>query len=385
MATPLSSRQFADYLRTGAVSPDPAPPLSAGKARDFNTIYAELRAGRGDRKAHQTRKTQAAPARKAGRAFSQANRETITNALDGMTEHMNGLMEHHGVLTDLMRKTDPDAVRQDEYDIEGDDDTENGGHNINKSTDPDVILREIASLTRRLEAIQQQKQLQRSMDQLSRKMALGSVRRSVKQLLALAREHPEEMRPGQRLRDLLSNTPNAAHALAAHKSQALTAVATLQQLAPELVGASSQADMVPIAGYLSTFGNEDYGGDICDSGCFTQTLADMKQHQARTGSKFLIPMLWMHDMAQPIGGWTSLEQDGIGLFALGLIDPDTEMGAQVLSMLSKAYVCGLSIGYTVVRSSRDGQGVRHLQQIDLAEGSVVTLPMNPLATVTKLD
>lgn len=79
--------------------------------------------------------------RKAGRAISGANRETITTALDGMTKAMGDMQMHHAAIADLMTKTDPDAVRQDEADTQGDDDSENGGHNINKSRHSDTPRR----------------------------------------------------------------------------------------------------------------------------------------------------------------------------------------------------------------------------------------------------
>lgn len=74
-----------------------------------------------------------APLRKAGRAISSPNRQVITDALDGMSEAMKSMKEHHAAIADLMTKTDPDATRQDEDDTQGDDDTENGGTNINHS------------------------------------------------------------------------------------------------------------------------------------------------------------------------------------------------------------------------------------------------------------
>lgn len=82
-----------------------------------------------------------APLRKAGRAISGANRETITTALDGMTKAMGDMQMHHAAIADLMTKTDPDAVRQDEADTQGDDDSENGGHNINKGRHSDTPRR----------------------------------------------------------------------------------------------------------------------------------------------------------------------------------------------------------------------------------------------------
>jgi HK97 family phage prohead protease len=76
-----------------------------------------------------------APARlgKAGRAIGSANRQIITDALDGQAKAMADMKMHHKAIADLMTKTDPDAVRQDEDDTQGDDDSENGGTNINKS------------------------------------------------------------------------------------------------------------------------------------------------------------------------------------------------------------------------------------------------------------
>ena len=73
------------------------------------------------------------PLRKAGRAISGANRQIITDALDGMSEAMKTLKAHHGAIADLMDKTDPDHARQDEDTVLGDDDTANGGTNPNKS------------------------------------------------------------------------------------------------------------------------------------------------------------------------------------------------------------------------------------------------------------
>jgi uncharacterized protein len=73
-----------------------------------------------------------APLRKAGRAISGANREIITEALDGMADAMKDMKQHHDAIKDLMEKTDPDHVRQDEDSVLGDDDSENGGKNPNK-------------------------------------------------------------------------------------------------------------------------------------------------------------------------------------------------------------------------------------------------------------
>lgn len=72
-------------------------------------------------------------AAKRGASISSANRTTLADAMTGIADHVKGIMEHHGAVVDLLNKTDPDAVRQDEDQALGDSDEENGGTNVNKS------------------------------------------------------------------------------------------------------------------------------------------------------------------------------------------------------------------------------------------------------------
>ena len=60
------------------------------------------------------------------------------------------------------------------------------------------------------------------------------------------------------------------------------------------------------AGYASTFGNVDLGNDIVEKGAFVESLRNR------------IPkLLFQHDMREPIGIFTEVFEDNIGLlFAL---------------------------------------------------------------------
>ncbi len=124
-------------------------------------------------------------------------------------------------------------------------------------------------------------------------------------------------------------------------------------------------------GLASVYGNVDLQGDRVMPGAFTKTLAERSE----------IPLLWQHDMHQPIG-LVRLTDSSRGLAANGLIDIDIPEGKRAHSALTKGYVKGLSIGYDVVGYRYAKDGVRELTDVKLWELSVVTFPANPLATVT---
>lgn len=125
-------------------------------------------------------------------------------------------------------------------------------------------------------------------------------------------------------------------------------------------------------GYLAAFNNEDGNGDIIERGAFTKTLQEAKQVQSRNGATFLYPLLWMHDENNPIGGFTDMKEDSSGLFVKGLCDLDTEVGRRAFSAMTKGYMRQLSIGFQTKKATRDAKGVRHLQEIALWEGSLIT-------------
>ena len=129
-------------------------------------------------------------------------------------------------------------------------------------------------------------------------------------------------------------------------------------------------------GYASLFDKADLGHDIVLPGAFRETLAGRAPED--------IKMLFQHDPGQPIGVWLKLHEDARGLFVRGRLTTATSKGREVLALLREGAVDGLSIGFRMVKGSRDRLGVRRLEKIDLWEISVVTFPMQPGARVTSV-
>ena len=106
-------------------------------------------------------------------------------------------------------------------------------------------------------------------------------------------------------------------------------------------------------GLASTYGNVDRGGDVCEPGCFTKSLATGGMQR---------PILWAHDMANPVGLGT-LVDSAAGLMIKGELDLDTQSGRDAYSRLKKGIVRGLSIGYSVTQKAFEGS-VRKLKEIE---------------------
>lgn len=122
-----------------------------------------------------------------------------------------------------------------------------------------------------------------------------------------------------------------------------------------------------IEGYASLFGVEDLVGDVVRAGAFTRTLA-------RGGDT---RMLLAHEGRRVAGRWTTLREDGRGLFVRGLVEAATPAGRAAQALIAKQALDGLSIGF-IARDWRPrvGRG-RELIEIDLREISLVASPMLP--------
>jgi HK97 family phage prohead protease len=131
------------------------------------------------------------------------------------------------------------------------------------------------------------------------------------------------------------------------------------------------------------FNNTDRVGDIIEPGAFKQTLYDAYETKSMNASNVLWPLLHMHEDKEPIGGVTEAKETPAGLLIECFCDMDTQAGREAFSGISKGYTGQLSIGYNIVRSTRDQKGIRHLQQVRMLEMSVVTtnFAANPLANI----
>ena len=135
-----------------------------------------------------------------------------------------------------------------------------------------------------------------------------------------------------------------------------------------------------IEGYISTFGNVDRDGDVIGRNAFDRTLENLK-----ASNKVFLPMLWQHRLDIPIGGFPikDMRVDDKGLFVVGEINKDTEKGKDAFALVKQKVITDFSIGM-FVKERRSENGVQILEEIELMEASLVTIPANELANITNV-
>lgn len=128
-------------------------------------------------------------------------------------------------------------------------------------------------------------------------------------------------------------------------------------------------------GVLATYGNVDLGGDVIEPGAFTKTI---QEHGPEC------KLLWQHEPANVIGTLQLIDgPDALRVKGQIELDDDIPFSKTAYKLLKKRLLSGLSIGYDTVKDSIEG-GVRHLKELRLWEGSLVTFPMNEMAGVTSV-
>lgn len=125
-----------------------------------------------------------------------------------------------------------------------------------------------------------------------------------------------------------------------------------------------------IEGYASVFDVVDMGMDTIAPGAFRKSLGEGRK----------VRMLWQHDMSSPIGVWDEVKEDERGLYVKGRISKDVQKGAEAISLYRMGAMDSLSIGYRTIEAASEGAGrVRRLEDVELWEISMVTIPMNEAA------
>lgn len=129
-------------------------------------------------------------------------------------------------------------------------------------------------------------------------------------------------------------------------------------------------------GYGSVFGVKDSYDEIVAPGAFAESLA------AHKAAGTLPALLWQHRSGEPIGVYTAMEEDAIGLKLVGQLALKTQRGAEAYELLKMGAISGLSIGFMTREDAFDRlTGIRTLKKVDLWETSLVTFPSNPAARV----
>lgn len=126
------------------------------------------------------------------------------------------------------------------------------------------------------------------------------------------------------------------------------------------------------SGCLSAYGVVDEGKDMVLSGAFKKTIAD------NNGS---VPCLWAHDDMQPIGTLELIDTpQGLNVKGRLLIE-GVPKAKEVYCLIKNKVVKGLSIGYQALKKEFK-DGVRHISEARLFEGSIVVFPMNLEAQIS---
>lgn len=152
--------------------------------------------------------------------------------------------------------------------------------------------------------------------------------------------------------------------------------------------ATEGAPVGSFSGYGAVFGNIDSHDDVIQKGAFKDTLRDA----AKSGR--MPKMLLQHGMGfgaldgVPVGAWTKMEEDDVGLYCEGqLFALNTERGQYIHEGLKAGVLDGLSIGYKVldfVYGMKQGDPRRTLKKVRLDEVSILTMPSNDKARVSSV-
>lgn len=125
-------------------------------------------------------------------------------------------------------------------------------------------------------------------------------------------------------------------------------------------------------GYASTFGNIDLGDDIIVRGAFSNSLA----------KNSTVPVLWQHQMSEPVGKSITLYEDDKGLYIKAILPKeDTLVKGRIMPQMKIGSIKEMSIGF-FTREAEMEKGVRMIKEIELFEVSLVTKAMNPQALVS---
>ncbi len=130
-----------------------------------------------------------------------------------------------------------------------------------------------------------------------------------------------------------------------------------------------------ISGYAAIFGNKDKAGDILIKGCFSKSIQDRGPESAANDK---IIMLWMHNMNEPIGRITVLNEDDKGLYFEAIID-DVPRGNQAIKQLESGTLNQFSIGYQYVWENCEYDAEKDafiVKEVKLHEISVVSIGCN---------
>lgn len=119
--------------------------------------------------------------------------------------------------------------------------------------------------------------------------------------------------------------------------------------------------------------------------CAPDRMGDLIEPSAFKSASPPVPMLAYHDPTKPVGVWSSIVVKADGLHVAGkLLIDDSPLAREMRAYVEAGAVRGLSIGFATKRAITRKGGGRTIQALDLAEISLVTVPLHPGARVTSV-
>jgi len=126
-----------------------------------------------------------------------------------------------------------------------------------------------------------------------------------------------------------------------------------------------------VRGYLAVFNEKDDRGTAPIKGAFAKSL---KERGPKSLAKQKILFLWFHDMENPIGQFTELEEDDYGLRFVAVVDEIPE-GDRALTQIRSGTLNQFSYGFLYIWDKMEYDeetDTIYMMEVDLWEGSVVS-------------
>lgn len=142
------------------------------------------------------------------------------------------------------------------------------------------------------------------------------------------------------------------------------------------LGATGEID-----GLGAAFGNKDQGGDIIEFGAFAESLDEHRKSGTTPN------MFWAHNIMEPVGHYTKVEENKKGLAVAGQvwIGKGIPKAEQAYLMASNPGEKGFSIGYqTIVSESDPARKANILKKVKVREISITPYPMNKRAVISSV-
>lgn len=128
-----------------------------------------------------------------------------------------------------------------------------------------------------------------------------------------------------------------------------------------------------VSGYLSVFGVKDSDSDIIIKGAYAKSIRERGPSSSANGK---IAFLWQHDMKDPIGQFTVLQEDNIGLYFEASMDDGVPNADRAIKQLRSGTLNQFSIGFQYIWDKLEydeSLDAFIVKEVNLFEGSVVTL------------